>query len=355
MSTVIVALPSDDDVVNKVSSEIKAHMTILYLDDVYGEDTKHILEYVRHCMETMLTHSGLSVEKRGTLGPDDADVLFFDKGIAKRFFEFRSALLKDTTIKRVFDSVEQYPEWTPHLTLGYPEKPAKKLPPEKDYPITWVKFDRIAVWFDQDSGPEFELKKEELMAEPDLMMSDEKLSEFFAHYGIKGMKWGVRRSDRQLEKARGKLDGDSDSDTKSEGGSSGSGSSGSGEGRQIKSIADLTTPELQAYIQRIRLEQEYEKLVTPQPVQPSQTPQQQKVQKEVNQKQEKVDGFLKKTAVDVSQKVIRTQAERLALSAADHVVDQYLLKKGKHHLRKGYKTDLQKGEGKGKGKGTGKK
>lgn len=36
--------------------------------------------------------------------------------------------------------------------------------------------------------------------------ADDQVDAFFEHFGIKGMKWGVRRNRRQLQAARGKKD-----------------------------------------------------------------------------------------------------------------------------------------------------
>lgn len=209
MELTIVALPSVDDNVWKVSSEKVPHLTLLYLHDaVKEEDTSSILEYVAHAAGE-LSPFGLSVDYRGPLGDDDADVLFFedDRWDLRRIKEFRHYLLLNDTIKRAYDSTEQYPEWTPHLTLGYPETPAK----ESDAYLGYVQFDRIAVWIDDFAGPEFRLKYSDHGPE-EVSMSNMStvdrgavaVAELF-HYGVKGMKWGVRKDDGGAPKERGKI------------------------------------------------------------------------------------------------------------------------------------------------------
>ena len=190
-ATVIVALPSlMDDEVYKISSEEVPHLTLLYLGDV--ELSAEAVLYVQHaCRE--LSPFGMTVDYRGTLGEDDADVLFLEKNWGRRVEEFRHHLLLNDEIKKAYDTAEQYEEWLPHLTLGYPEKPAKDGDESK---IRYIDFDRIAVWTGDFEGPEFRLKYADHAME--VAMSDistvdrgaAAVDELF-HYGVKGMRWGV--------------------------------------------------------------------------------------------------------------------------------------------------------------------
>jgi 2'-5' RNA ligase len=130
----IVAIPEQDDPVWKISSEQIPHLTILYLGEHENSELEApVLSYLEHATETVLHRFGLSVDRRGTLGPKDADVIFFEKAYLPKDLEvFRSSLLKDPTILGFFNSADQYKNWTPHLTLGFPETPAK--PDNRDYP-----------------------------------------------------------------------------------------------------------------------------------------------------------------------------------------------------------------------------
>jgi 2'-5' RNA ligase len=195
-ATVIVALPPVDDRINKISSEGVAHLTLLYLGDV--ELSEDAVLYVQHACEE-LSPFGLSVDYRGTLGEDEADVLFFEKNAwdIKRVSEFRHYLLLNDEIKRAYDNAEQHEEWTPHLTLGYPEAPAREMD-DDERRVHYVDFNRVAVWFGDFEGPEFRLKYDDYGM--DVAMSDistvdrgkQATNELF-HFGVKGMKWGVRR------------------------------------------------------------------------------------------------------------------------------------------------------------------
>lgn len=202
MSVVIVALPSVDDKVYRISSEKVPHLTLCFLgEDVGADAAAEIVTFVQHAA-SQLSPFGLTVDYRGTLGPDEADVVFFEKDSWSfpRISSFRAHLLQNDTIQKAYQSVEQYPEWTPHLTLGYPETPAK--PDESEYPgIHHVQFDRIAVWIGDFEGPEFRLKYDDYSME--VAMSDmttvglgeSAVKELF-HYGVKGMRWGVTTVDK---------------------------------------------------------------------------------------------------------------------------------------------------------------
>lgn len=200
----IVALPAEDDYVNQISSEKVAHMTVLFLGDVPDDQIAGIFEYMQHTADMSLRRFGLSVDRRGTLGPDDADVVFFEKEgwNIDLISQARTLLLKNDNIKTAFDSTTQYPEWIPHLTLGYPASPAKK--DDRDYPgIHWVNFDRLALWTSDFDGGEVPLKTDDrlsvAMSEPyesvSSMTADaiSKVGAFVEHHGVKGMKWGVRK------------------------------------------------------------------------------------------------------------------------------------------------------------------
>lgn len=196
-SVVIVALPAEDSDVRKISSEPEPHLTLLYLGDVKftPEQFANLTDYVKYA-STLLHQFSLEVIDRGELGDSKADVLFFYKNWSKEISRFRDHLLQDPNINAAYNSIEQFEGWTPHLTLGYPETPAKKLSDKDHLNLYSVRFDRIAVWNGDYSGPTFDLKPfdygdlEIAMSEATEILVDN----FLSHYGIKGMKWGVRRA-----------------------------------------------------------------------------------------------------------------------------------------------------------------
>jgi 2'-5' RNA ligase len=194
---VIVGIPADDDPVWKFSSEKVPHITLLYLGapDFTPEEFQHVAEYVQHAA-SQITRFGLGVDRRGVLGDQSADVLFFEKSWGMKTLEqFRSNLLRDNLISLAYHSADQFPDWTPHLTMGFPETPAKK--DNADYNrFSWVRFDKIALWDDDSKGPTFELKSENHDLEVAMSQLDagrQAVERILSQSGVKGMKWGVRK------------------------------------------------------------------------------------------------------------------------------------------------------------------
>lgn len=197
---VVVAIPSENDYVWKISSEKVPHMTLLFLGEMPVRNFTDIAEFVDHAARRSLTRFGMEVDRRGVLGPDKADVLFFNKskwGGYEDVAAYRSFLLQDSNIRAAYEAVEQYPEWLPHLTLGFPETPAK--PDDREYPgISYVQFDKIALWFNNYDGLEYPLKNYEWDMEVAMggLITDRGWAATIGllHAGVKGMKWGVRKA-----------------------------------------------------------------------------------------------------------------------------------------------------------------
>jgi 2'-5' RNA ligase len=198
---VIVAIPAEDDYIWKISSEKVPHMTLLFLGDLASvKNFSKIADFVQHATERSIHKFGVEVDHRGTLGADNADVLFFStskwSGI-QDVKDYRSYLLQEPNIKTAYDSVEQFDGWTPHLTLGYPATPAK--PDNRDYPgINFVQFDKIGIWFNDFDGLEFPLSTREYDYDMAVGMSEVAnpntnfIRDFISHHGVLGMRWGVR-------------------------------------------------------------------------------------------------------------------------------------------------------------------
>jgi N-acetylglutamate synthase-like GNAT family acetyltransferase/2'-5' RNA ligase len=193
---VIVALPAENDYVRKVSSDPEPHLTLLYLGDpgYDAEQIAQITDYVEYAA-TFLHKFYLDVEDRGTLGDGNADVLFFNKSWSTEITRFREVLLQNPLISAAFNSTEQFEGWIPHLTLGFPETPAKIGPedPKQGYSVS---FDRVALWTSKSAGPTFDLKPYSYEAELAMAHVEEGraiVEDFLSHHGVKGMKWGVHK------------------------------------------------------------------------------------------------------------------------------------------------------------------
>lgn len=88
-----------------------------------------------------------------------------------------------------------------------------------------------------------------------------KTDDFLAHYGVKGMKWGVRRSPAQLARARGESPPKSRAKKKPKASLVSRKSPA-----PVKSVPQkkMSTAELQERVNRIRLEKQYAELTAPQ-------------------------------------------------------------------------------------------
>lgn len=219
MAYAIVAIPSKDQVVWQASSEKVPHLTLLYFGtEAIGEsDAQAILTFLEHAVPQTFTHQvWTEVKTRGLLGSDNADVLFLSKKDLP-FITFRDTLLKNNTIRKLYDRTDQFEPWVPHVTLGYPEAPAIEIQEEdhrKWYGFETVIFDRIAFWDGDYEGTEFEFKmNDDEFALPNSpieigdtafhnILNSELLKSFLetgnaesvlAHYGIRGQRWGIRR------------------------------------------------------------------------------------------------------------------------------------------------------------------
>lgn len=257
-SLTIVVIPDRNDKVWEVSSEKVPHITILHFDSGVDESfVQHVNEVVGHAAKSVY-RGMVSVDYRDVLGEDEADVLFLKNDFSMKHIRlFRHFLLQDNRIRERFLSTTQYPEWTPHLTLGYPKTPAKPI--DEFHNFSWVSFDKIAVWDEDYSGTSYLLND---TYEEDVAMS-EKVEKFIAHHGVKGMKWGVRR-DREITvtrtrngnlKTSGGHDRPASSDAKK--------TAVSVQKARKSNVSSLSNKELEAAVKRMQLEQQFTKLTPP--------------------------------------------------------------------------------------------
>jgi hypothetical protein len=142
-SALVVLLPADEDV-NAASSEDIAHMTFVWMGEPGDEfDQEQIAaEVQRYAAGT--TPITVPVERRGELGDDSADVLFLES--TDSLLALRDGLVDESeALRDAQEAAEQYPTWTPHVTLGYPDAPATA-----EYAGEQITFDRFALWVGND-------------------------------------------------------------------------------------------------------------------------------------------------------------------------------------------------------------
>jgi hypothetical protein len=145
----VVLVPADDDPVTAASSE-PAHLTFVWFGDLAEMQSRDTAENPQVDMDTLQQEVRqwaadqpgpitVPVASRGTLGDDNADVAFLHP--TPELLAARDQLLSNEQVGSAHGAVKQFPEYTPHVTLGYPERPAAS---EYDEPS--VTFDRASLW-----------------------------------------------------------------------------------------------------------------------------------------------------------------------------------------------------------------
>lgn len=168
----IVLLPAADDPVVAASSE-PAHITTVWFGDYAEMESRDTPEFPQIDLDTLVQEvrqyaaelSGpvvVPVKERGTLGDEDADVVFLEP--TESLIALRDGLLQEEQIRSAYEAVEQYPEWTPHVTLGYPETPARG-----EYDADAVTFDRVGLWL---AGEQMEFRMGEAIATDEMPVDE---------------------------------------------------------------------------------------------------------------------------------------------------------------------------------------
>lgn len=139
---VLVLKPQDGDPTIAASSE-PAHMTTVFMGDAADHSDAALAQMLGETRAYAAALDGpvvVPVRVRGELGDEGADVVFLEATDALR--NLRDGLLESSpALQEAMESVEQFPEWTPHVTLGYPETPARG-----EYDADAVTFDRLSLW-----------------------------------------------------------------------------------------------------------------------------------------------------------------------------------------------------------------
>jgi 2'-5' RNA ligase len=181
----IVAIPAKDEWVWDLSTEKVPHLTLLYFgDQIVDKNTQSAIDFVRYAAENTLNQFALQIDRRGVLGDKKADVLFL-KDRPNGLEAFRSHLLKNIQLFKMYRSIPQYDGWIPHVTLGFPETPAEK---DYEWPGDSLLFDRLAFWTGDYEGPTFKLKT-------NVGRGGEMSQGELTHYGVKGMRWGHHKAE----------------------------------------------------------------------------------------------------------------------------------------------------------------
>lgn len=147
----VVLLPADDDPITAATSEDQAHMTFVWMGDVSDIDDAARAAIGGEVSSYATALDGpivVPVMRRGQLGDDGADVAFLER--SDSLLAARDGLMESSpNLLAAHDAAEQFPEWTPHVTLGYPEG-VEGGPAVGEYDGTEVTFDRLGLWLGGD-------------------------------------------------------------------------------------------------------------------------------------------------------------------------------------------------------------
>lgn len=242
-TAIIAALPSPMDRIRLVGDEEK-HATLLFFGETASlpSDAKSVITDVLAKASRMLFPFREYVNDISRLGSDIPPALVAILS-NQNLGSIRNALKLNSDIESYLENATQHPQFTPHVTLGYPDYAGEKELRDLARQLDSVNFDRLALWWN-DERIEFQL------GPVDLMLSEAKhfdsVDDILKHYGVKGMHWGVRRTRQQIDTAS--ADAKTAMAIKDKGKTSGTNS--------------LSNAELQTAISRMNLEQQYSRLLT---------------------------------------------------------------------------------------------
>lgn len=243
---VIVALPHGMDSVRLVGDEEK-HATLLYfgetstLPDEAKEELLGTLEQVSHMVEPFSER----IVEVARLGDDDPPALVSMLS-NHQLGSIRDIMQVNPKIKGYLSNATQHLSYTPHVTLAYPDYKGEAEIRQQVVSLRRVQFDRLALWWNNERH-EFPLKYlYEGDSPTEAGWSTDLVESYLAHYGVKGMKWGVRRSRKQLDAA-------SEDATKA--------AAAKAVIKKNKGKTDpLSNKDLKALVERMNLEQNYSRL-----------------------------------------------------------------------------------------------
>jgi len=142
-SALIVALPSEADPISTLSpgQDPDPHITLCWfgpaedVDPGRMEDIRSFTQDIAGIVEPF----DVEVSGTDTLGDDEAKVLMLN---SEELIALRDFLVSAVPIQSAMNQVEQYPQFTPHLTWSYDKLP--KSPPKS------VAIDRLGLWVGED-------------------------------------------------------------------------------------------------------------------------------------------------------------------------------------------------------------
>lgn len=197
----IMALPGPLENIRLVGDEDK-HATLLFFGEtsLLPDGAKDVLtESVKTACDMLFPFSEAirDVSRLGSENPPALVAMLTDQNLS----QVRNLFMMNPAVKGYLDSVPQHPSFTPHVTLGHPDFADEVILRALAKQLYRVRFDRLAVWWN-DERIEYDLSQ---IVEGDTMAMSEAIANFLeehgetddalGHSGVKGMKWGVRKSE----------------------------------------------------------------------------------------------------------------------------------------------------------------
>jgi 2'-5' RNA ligase len=142
-SALIVGVPAADDPINELSTEDRAHITMLFFGE-HADMPPEIADELRLVVPAIADEFGaFEVDVAGVaiIGPDKASVLIVESG---ELVDLRNELAMEPCVQAALALPErQFPNWLPHVTLNYgggvePEPPAT------------IRIDALGLWLGDD-------------------------------------------------------------------------------------------------------------------------------------------------------------------------------------------------------------
>lgn len=196
----IMATPAPLEPIRLVGNEEK-HATLLYFGETNtlpANARQMLLDSVEQASQ-MLFPFEERVHEVTRLGNDNPPALVA-KLRGDSLTQIRNLFLMNPEVKGYLSNTQQFPSFTPHVTLGYPDFAEEVLLKVLMQQIWRVNFDRLSVWWN-DERFDFNFG----LAESDSLAMSDAVNNFLAAYvevdpdndaeqhGVKGQRWGIRR------------------------------------------------------------------------------------------------------------------------------------------------------------------
>jgi 2'-5' RNA ligase len=195
----IMAIPTPLESIRLVGDEEK-HATLLFFGETAtlpGEARQTLLDSVEMACKMLFPFSE-SVVDVARLGSDVPPALVA-KLSGESLSQVRNLFMMNPAVKGYQDNTEQFPSFTPHMTLAHPDFTDEAIIRALMRQIYRVRFDRLSVWWnDERFDCSLDLAQDSVASMSDAVdnflakhaVEDE---DHLEHHGVKGQKWGVRR------------------------------------------------------------------------------------------------------------------------------------------------------------------